>query len=89
MEIRVRALALSIGTVLGLAIFLITWMYLLLGYEGNTLIKITNFLFGYSVKPLGAFIGLVWGFVYGFIGGAIIAWLYNKYISFFPKKDQK
>jgi len=87
MRLRIRALALATGTVMGLAIFVITWLYIIMGYDGFTLEKITNFLFGYSIRPLGTFIGLGWGFLYGFIGGAIIGWLYNKYVSLFPEKS--
>lgn len=33
---------------------------------------------GYEITLLGSFIGLVWGFLDGLIGGAIFAWLYNQ-----------
>ena len=33
---------------------------------------------GYAISPLGSVIGLAYGFVDGWIGGAIFAWLYNR-----------
>jgi hypothetical protein len=36
-------------------------------------------LFGFWVSRSfpGAILAFVWGFVFGFVGGALIAWLYN------------
>ena len=33
---------------------------------------------GYSATVAGVLIGAIWGFLDGFIGGAVLAWLYNK-----------
>jgi hypothetical protein len=33
---------------------------------------------GFNISPVGSFIGFVWAFVDGLIGGAIFAWLYNQ-----------
>ncbi|MFC1543027.1 bacteriophage holin [Candidatus Neomarinimicrobiota bacterium] len=79
MKLNVRALGLAGGILWGLAIFLLTYWFLLFGYGGTMLGKIANVYLGYSVTWYGAFIGLVWGFVDGFIGGALLAWLYNKF----------
>jgi len=79
MRLNVRALALAGGIVWGLAIFLITYWFLVFGHGGTTLFKLSNVYLGYSVTWYGAFVGLVWGFVDGFIGGALLAWLYNKF----------
>ena len=34
-------------------------------------------LFGYAVSPAGAFIGAMWAYAYGFLGGAAFAFMYN------------
>ena len=83
MNLRVRAFALTTGTVFGLAIFTVTLLYLILGYESFTLIKLSKVLFGYSITVLGGFIGFFWGLVYGAIGGGIFAFLYNKFTKLF------
>ena len=79
MKLNVRALGLAGGIVWGLAIFLLTYWFLIFGYEGVTLARLSNVYLGYSVTWYGAFVGLIWGFVDGFIGGALLAWLYNKF----------
>lgn len=80
MKLNIKALALSAGIVWGLVIFLLTYWFLIFGYDGNTLTKLSNIYLGYSVTWYGAFIGLVWAFVDGLIGGALLGWLYNKFV---------
>ena len=80
MKLSIKALGLSCGILWGLAIFLLTYWFLLRGFEGETLSRLGNVYLGYSVTWYGGFIGLVWGFIDGFIGGALLAWLYNQFI---------
>ena len=77
MRLNIRALGLSCGIAWGLAIFLLTYWFLVRGLEGETLARLGNLYLGYSVTWYGGFVGLIWGFVDGFIGGALVAWLYN------------
>jgi len=80
MKLNVKALALAAGIVWGLAIFLLTYWFLIFGYPGDSLSKLANVYFGYSVTWYGGFVGLIWGFVDGLIGGALLAWLYNRFV---------
>lgn len=80
MKLNIKALALAAGIVWGLAILLLTYWFLLMGYEGETLSRLSNVYLGYSVTWYGGFIGLAWGFVDGLIGGAVLAWLYNRFV---------
>ena len=80
MQLNIKALGLAGGIVWGLAIFLLTYWFLLLGYTGETLSRLGNVYLGYSVTWYGGFVGLVWGFVDGFIGCAVLAWLYNRFL---------
>ena len=77
MKLNVKAFALSTGVVLGIAVFAITFWFLIFGHQGATLIKLANIYLGYSVTWYGAFIGFIWGFIDGCIGGALIAYFYN------------
>lgn len=79
MKLNVKALALACGIVWGLSVFLLTYWYLIFGHPGLTLDKLRNIYFGYSVTWFGGIVGLIWGFIDGFIGGAFLAWLYNKF----------
>ena len=81
MKLNVKALSLTAGILWGIAILLLTIWFICFGYDGNTLSLIGKVYLGYSVTWGGAFIGLIWGFVQGFIGGAIFAWLYNKFVK--------
>ena len=77
MELRKRALGLSIGLVWGLAIMIGTWWLLLWGSPGEIVSKLGSFYIGYSYSWGGAIIGFLWGFVEGFIAGVLIAWFYG------------
>lgn len=77
MELRKRAFGLAIGLFWGLAILLGTWWILLLGAQGGVFSKIGVFYIGYEVSWIGGIIGFFWSFVYGFLAGSVIAWLYD------------
>jgi hypothetical protein len=79
MKIDIKALALSMGIVCGLTIFLLTIWFLIMGYPGALLSKIGAIYLGYSVSWIGAVVGFIYGFVDGLIGGALLGFLYNKF----------
>ena len=77
MKLSVKALALASGILWGASVFLATLWLLARGYDGRLIAQLDHFYLGYSYSIAGAFVGLVWGFVDGAVGGAILAWLYN------------
>ena len=77
MKLSVKALALASGILWGASVFLATLWLLMRGYDGRLIAQLDHFYIGYSYSVVGAFVGLVWGFVDGAVGGAILAWLYN------------
>ncbi len=86
MNLRKRALGLSLGVVWGLAVFLVTILSTMRGM-GQTLPVLSGYYLGYSVSYLGAFVGLVWGFVHGFVGGVLIAWFYDLFCKVLYKSE--
>jgi len=78
MKLNIKAFGLTCGILWGLTILLLTFWIVITGSGGSTLGLLHKFYFGYSVSWLGGIVGLIWGFVDGFICGAIFAWLYNK-----------
>ena len=78
MKLNKRAFALSTGIILGIAILVITLVFLIFNQEGIQLAKFHKLFIGYQVTWGGALLGLLWGIIYGVIGGWIFAWLYNK-----------
>jgi hypothetical protein len=77
MRLNVKAFALTCAVLWGIALFLITWW--IIAFEGPTgeATFIGRVYRGYSLSAIGSFVGLVWAFVDGLIGGAVFAWLYN------------
>jgi hypothetical protein len=77
MKLSVKAFSLTTGILWGATVFLATLWLLLMGHGGGLIRQLDHFYLGYSFSTAGAFVGLVWGFVDGAVGGAIFAWLYN------------
>ena len=78
MRLNVKAFALTWAIVWGFGLFFLTWW--IIAFDGSTgePMFIGRLYRGYTISPLGSLIGLVWAFCDGLIGGAIVAWLYNK-----------
>jgi hypothetical protein len=77
MELNVKALAVATGIVFGIFSLIVGEAAVLTGV-GLDYISITGPLHpGYSPTPLGAVILAFWMFVYGLIGGGLLAYIYN------------
>ena len=78
-----KALALSLGVFWGAYVFLLGIILTVAPnakffWVSNEFLGILASLYpGYEATWIGSFIGLVWGFICGAVGGAIIAWLHN------------
>lgn len=79
MRINVRALGLALGILWGLGAFFLAiaatvipgqWGDLVVGLLGNVYV-------GYDASVVGALLGALWGLADGFVGGVLLAWLYN------------
>jgi len=78
MKLRIRAFALTAGLVWGFGVLFLTWWLLLWHPDlAGQPAFVGLFYPGYTVSPIGSFIGFLWGFIDMFIGGFIFAWLYN------------
>ena len=77
-------LALMCGAVSGLSLLVATYISIGRGTDtgeyGYYLGLLRHFMPGYEVSTSGAWIGLLWGFVYGTIAGAIVYRIYAKSI---------
>ena len=78
MRLDVRAFALTCGLVWGLGLFVLTWWIIAFEGASGDVTLIGRVYRGYSISAAGSFIGLAWGLVDGFVGGAVFAWLYNR-----------
>lgn len=70
-------LGLAAGIVCGISMLIFTILAVQFGYARQVLELGKGVYPGYDVTIAGAFVGLIWGFLKGFIGFSLIAWLYN------------
>ncbi len=77
MKLNAVSMGVALGLVLGVGSFLMTLMILSQG-GGAHLHLLRRVCPGFSVGLGGAFVGLVYWFVYGFVVGALLALVYNR-----------
>ncbi len=80
MKLDAKAFGLACGIVMGLLGFVATLFSLWRG-AGYTITSLAAIYFGYSWSFIGALLALVWGLIYGFIGGWVLATVYNAVIG--------
>jgi hypothetical protein len=79
MRLKPLTFGLALGITWGVVFFFTTWLSAFTGYAAEFLRVLGVSIYpGYSISPLGSFIGLGYAFVDGFVMGTIIAWVYNK-----------
>ena len=78
-KLDIRAAGLSFGIVWSVLIFLCGISAMSLNWGTKFVEVFANIYPGYQATFLGSIIGAFWGFIDGGIGGALLAWLYNKF----------
>lgn len=79
MAIKPWAFGAALGVVWGVSILITTWVSYYTGYGEMFLNTMAGSIYpGYSITPVGSFIGCAYGFLDGLFGGAAVAWIYNK-----------
>jgi hypothetical protein len=76
-QLNALAAALACGTLWGISLLVWTWLAIQWQVGASTLELLTDIYPRYEVTPLGSLLGLVWGFVDGFVGAYILVKLYN------------
>ena len=79
MKLNVKAMALAAALLWGFGVLLGTWWIILIDGPSHTPTVIAHVYRGYSFTFVGSLIGFAWAFVDGLIGGALLAWLYNRF----------
>ncbi len=79
MKLNVLAAALCGGIVWGVGLLALTWW--IIAFDGATgePTFIGRVYRGYNISATGSLIGLIWALCDGFVGGAVVAWLYNTF----------
>ncbi|MBI4539619.1 MAG: hypothetical protein HY704_08965 [Gemmatimonadetes bacterium] len=81
MTLSGKALALALGLLTAIALFLGTLLSMLMG-TGATMGALRAAMPGYSPYGIvGAIVGAIWAFIYGGLGGWLIALFYNMFAS--------
>jgi len=84
MKLNLKALGFAAGIIWGVAVFLLTLISIGSGYADKALKGVASIYPYYSVTLGGSFIGLVYGFVDGFVTAVIFGLIYNAFV-----KEQK
>jgi len=79
MKLDLKAAANAVALTWGLGLFTMTWWLIFIEGAGQDPNFLSKFYLGYRISPLGSFIGLFWALLDGWIGGAVLAWLYNSF----------
>ncbi|MDT8435827.1 MAG: hypothetical protein RRA92_03635 [Gemmatimonadota bacterium] len=77
MRLQTRAFAVACGLVAGAAVFLWTFLLLAAGGANSPPLLLRSVLFGWDVSVAGAFVGAMWAVAWGFLAGAVFAFVYN------------
>lgn len=77
-RVHKRALGAAVGLTTGVLLFVVTMGHVAVGSSHAELLGLLGqYLYGYSVSPAGAFIGLAWGGFTGFVAGWFAAFVHN------------
>jgi hypothetical protein len=83
MKLDVKALAIALGVLWGLAIFLTAVANLIWPTYGRTFLEVVASVYpGYTAEAsVGqAIVGALYGAVDGAVTGLVLAWLYNRFV---------
>jgi len=79
-KIDIRSLGLALGTSWAVGVLLIGSMGRF-GWGTPLADLLASVYIGFGSTLPGLIVGALWGFVDGFLGGIIIAWLYNYFLQ--------
>ena len=79
MKLDLKAAANTLALMWGLGLFTMTWWLIIWDGASQDPNLLSKFYIGYRVTPLGSVIGLGWALLDGWIAGALLVWLYNRF----------
>ena len=78
MKLDVKAFGLALGILWAAAYTILAVLTMVNGYGVDIVTWMSKYYVGSGATPVGIVVGAVWSFVDAGVGGAILAWLYNK-----------
>ena len=83
-KLNICAMGMAIGLTWGFGCLFLSYMQIWFQMGQPMIDAIASIYLGYEATYLGGVIGLFWAFIDGFIGGIIVAFLYNKFMRCCP-----
>lgn len=77
-KIDTLTVALAVGLGMALYVFVMGIVSMVSGRGRGIVGLLSEWYIGFSPTILGSLIGAAWGFADGFLGGLLIAWIYNR-----------
>lgn len=77
-KLNATALGLALGIIWAVFLFLMVLLAMYANWGNAWVDLISSLYLGVNVSWTGALLALPWAFVDAFIGGFLVAWLYNK-----------
>ncbi len=75
-KLQPLAFGIAIGVLWAIYIFF-AGIFAMFGWGVAMVDALASFYLGYGASVIGAIIGAIWAFTDGFVGGFVIAWIYN------------
>lgn len=77
MNLSIHNLGITLGVVFGVSMLVYALLSMFVGV-GTPIVTLLGSLYvGYDATLIGAFIGLLWGFIHGYIFGALVVLISN------------
>ena len=80
-KLNPKALGLALGTLWAASIILMGLLAMACSWAQPFVDAVSVIYLGYSSSIIGILTGALWGFIDAFLGGFLIAWLYNKFVK--------
>ena len=74
------AMGLAFGILWAVAVLIVGLLATFNGYGTELINLLSTVYLGLGLSVTGVVIGAIWAFVDAFIGGYLLAWLYNKFL---------
>jgi len=74
------AMGLSIGIIWSLSFVSFCILNIYFGYGAGVISALSALYIGFDLTPVGVLIGMVWAFLDAFLGGLILAFIYNLFV---------
>ncbi len=77
-ELSPKGLGLALGLITAAGLLFMSLMSAYVGWGNELVSLVAGVYIGYGEGLGRGLVGVVWGFADGFVGGWVLAWLYNK-----------